>query len=222
MAIHNIEVFKRFERLWHWSQMALIMTLLVTGFAVHGVHSLIEFELAVTIHTIAAIAMIAIWTFAVFWLVTTGEWRHYIPTITNLASVTRYYLFGIFKGEHHPYIKTYRRKHNPLQALTYLVVKTVIFPAVWITGISYLLISFGIGGDFFAGVGLEFIADLHTIAAIAILAFVLLHLYLLTTGDHGFISHVKPMITGFDKVELTEEEYAYLKSDEPGRLNDKV
>jgi thiosulfate reductase cytochrome b subunit len=220
MNIHNIEVYKRFERLWHWSQMALITTLLVTGFAVHGVHSLIEFELAVTIHTIAALAMIGIWTFAIFWLITTGEWRHYMPTVKNLSVVVRYYIHGIFKGEHHPYIKTYRRKHNPLQALTYLLIKVIIFPTVWITGIAYLLISFGIGGDFFAGVGLGFIADLHTVAAFAILAFVCVHVYLLTTGDHGFIAHVKPMVTGFDEVELTDEEYAYLKADEPGRLRD--
>jgi thiosulfate reductase cytochrome b subunit len=221
MAIHNIEVYKRFERLWHWCQMALILTLLFTGFAVHGVHSLLEFEMAVTVHTIAALAMIGIWIFATFWLITTGEWRHYMPTVKNLSVVARYYLYGIFKGEHHPYIKTYRRKHNPLQALTYLTVKIFIFPAVWITGIAYLLISFGIGGDFFAGVGLGFIADLHTVAAFAILAFVCLHLYLLTTGDHGFFAHVKPMVTGFDKVELTEEEYAYLKADEPARLKEK-
>jgi cytochrome b subunit of formate dehydrogenase len=73
MARHNIEVYKRFERLWHWSQMALILTLLFTGFAVHGVHSLLEFEMAVTVHTIAALVMIGIWTFAMFWLITTGS-----------------------------------------------------------------------------------------------------------------------------------------------------
>ncbi len=220
MAIHNIEVYKRFERLWHWSQMALIVTLLVTGFAVHGAHSLIDFETAVAVHTIAALTMIGIWLFATFWLFTTGEWRHYMPTVTNLSTVTRYYAVGIFKGEHHPYIKTYRRKHNPLQALTYLIVKILIFPAVWATGIAYLLISFGIGGEFFAGIGLGFIADLHTVAAIAILAFVCVHLYILTTGDHGLIAHIKPMITGFDAVDLTDEEYAYLKTDEARRLRD--
>jgi thiosulfate reductase cytochrome b subunit len=200
--------------------MALIATLLFTGFAVHGVHSLLDFETAVAVHTIAALTMIGIWIFATFWLFTTGEWRHYMPTVTNLSTVARYYTIGIFKGEQHPYIKTYRRKHNPLQALTYLLVKIIIFPAIWITGIAYLLISFGIGGDFFADIGLGFIADLHTVAAIAIMAFVCVHLYLLTTGDHGFIDHVKPMVTGFDDVDLTDEEYAYLRTGEPGKLKD--
>lgn len=116
----------------------------------------------------------------------------------------------------HPYKKTYRRKHNPLQALTYLMIKIVIFPAIWISGIAYLLISFGLG-DLVQGFGLdcmEYIAIVHTIAAIAIVVFVIAHVYLLTTG-HSFIDHVRPMITGYDDVELTDEELAFLRQDEP-------
>ncbi len=72
MTMHKILVFKRFERIWHWSQMALIFTLLFSGFAVHGVHSLINFGDAVTVHTWTAIVLLLIWAFAIFWLFTTG------------------------------------------------------------------------------------------------------------------------------------------------------
>lgn len=219
MAMHRIEVFRLFERLWHWSQVALIFTLLFTGFAVHGVHRLIDFKTAVCIHTIAALVLLGLWAFATFWLFTTGQWRHYLPTTENLATVARFYAIDIFKGKHHPYIKTLRRKHNPLQALTYLLVKIAIFPAVWITGIAYLLISFGFHFSLLEAVGLENIANLHTLAAIAILAFVIAHVYLLTTG-HSFIHHVRPMVTGYDDVELTDEEYAYLKADKPQKLKE--
>ncbi|KRT53902.1 cytochrome b/b6 domain-containing protein [endosymbiont of Ridgeia piscesae] len=218
MTMHKILVFKRFERIWHWSQMALIFTLLFSGFAVHGVHSLINFGDAVTVHTWTAIVLLLIWAFAIFWLFTTGQWRHYIPTGENFVKVARFYAFGIFKGEHHPYRKTYRRKHNPLQALTYLLLKIVIFPAIWISGIAYLLISFG-QEDIFGWIGLGLIALIHTIAAIAVLVFVIAHVYLLTTG-HSFIDHVKPMITGYDDVELSDEELAYLKADEPGAIKE--
>jgi len=214
----KLVVYKRFERLWHWTQMALIFTLLFSGSAIYGVHKLISFADAVTLHTWAALILIALWLFVIFWLFTTGEWRHYLPTTEKLIQVARFYAYGIFKGEHHPYKKTYHRKHNPLQAITYLLVKIVIFPAIWISGIPYLLISFGIGG-FFNDVGLANIALLHTIAAIAISAFVIAHVYLLTTG-HSFIEHVKPMITGYDDVELTDEELAYIKADEPDLLKD--
>jgi len=219
--IVKLQVFKRFERMWHWSQMALIFTLIFTGFRVHGTHELISFNNAVTIHTWAALILLVIWAFATFWLFTTGEWRQYMPTGNNLIKVVRYYAFGIFKGEHHPYIKTYRRKHNPLQALTYLMVKTIIFPAVWISGIAYLLISFGLTDlvSVFGINSVEFTATIHTIAAIAIVVFVIAHVYLLTTG-HSSVEHLKPMITGYDDVELTDEELAYLRADEPNRIQE--
>ena len=208
---HTIQVFKLFERIWHWSQAASIFILIFTGLAIHGVNPLINFETAVTVHTAVALALLLLWVFASLWLLTTGQWHHYIPTEKNLLNVARFYAFGIFKGESHPYRKTYLRKHNPLQAITYLLVKTMIFPAIWISGIAYLLISIG-QGDFLNFIGIEFIAFAHTVAAIAVIVFIIAHIYLLTTG-HSFKEHVKPMITGYDEVELTVEEWAYLESD---------
>ena len=214
----KLMVFKRFERFWHWSQMALIFTLLFSGAAIYGVNSLMGFADAVTLHTWAALILIALWLFAVFWHLTTGQWRHYMPTTKNFVQVVRFYAYGIFKGEHHPYRKTYLRKHNPLQAVTYLLVKLAIFPAIWLSGIAYLLVSFGIGG-FLNDIGLGNIALVHVSAAIAICVFIIAHIYLLTTG-HSFVEHVKPMITGYDDVELTDEELAYIKADEPALLKD--
>jgi thiosulfate reductase cytochrome b subunit len=215
-STHTIQVYRLFERVWHWSQVASIFVLIFTGLAIHGVNSLIDFDTAVSVHTAVALALLLLWIFAFFWLFTTGQWRHYIPTTKNLLQVSRYYAYGIFKGEHHPYRKTYLRKHNPLQAMTYLLVKVVIFPAIWISGIAYLLVSIG-QGDFLGPVDMEFIALFHSIAAIAVIVFIIAHIYLLTTG-HTFIEHVKPMITGNDDVELTVEELAYIMSDEPQKL----
>ena len=215
---HTLLVFKRFERIWHWSQMALIFALVFSGFAIHGTHHLIGFGDAVTLHTWAALVLLALWLFAIFWLFTTGQWRHYLPTTKNLLQVARFYAYGIFKGEHHPYRKTYMRKHNPLQALTYLLVKVVIFPAIWISGIAYLLISFG-AQDLSGPIGLGPIAVIHTIAAIAIVIFIIAHLYILSCCA-SFVEHVKPMITGYDEVELTDEELAYLRADERQVLKD--
>ena len=62
----RIYIFKRFERFWHWSQAALIMTLLFTGFEVHGSYSFFGFEQAVEIHTVAAWTLVGLWVFAVF------------------------------------------------------------------------------------------------------------------------------------------------------------
>ena len=79
----KIYIFKRFERFWHWSQAALIVTLMITGFEVHGSYVLMGFGKAVGIHTLAAWSLVVLWVFAVFWHFTTGEWRQYIPTLTR-------------------------------------------------------------------------------------------------------------------------------------------
>ena len=65
-----------------------------------------------------------------------------------------------------------------------------------------------------ATVWLQGIAFVHTAAAFLILTFVLIHVYMLTTG-HSFRDHVMPMINGFDEVDLTPEEEAYLRKDQP-------
>jgi thiosulfate reductase cytochrome b subunit len=221
MAIHTIRVFPIFERIWHWGQALSIFILVFTGLAIHGTHDLIDFGLAVTIHTIVALALLVLWAFATFWLFTTGEISHFVPAMTlkcrnTLRSVVRYYAFGIFKGEHHPYEKTMLRKHNPLQGISYLLLKIVIFPAIWISGIAYLLLSVGFA-DFSGIISHGSIAIIHTIAAVIIIMFVILHIYLLTTG-HSFKEHLMPMISGRDKVNLTKEQYDYLLANEPGKL----
>jgi len=216
MTLRRVMVYSRFERFWHWSQMALISALLFTGFGIHGFHRLIGFETAVTLHTGVALALILLWIFAIFWHLTTGTWRHYVPTTKGLWRVAQFYGFGIFKGEKHPYRKAYWRKHNPLQALTYLALKLVLFPAIWVSGIAYLL--YFLWNDI-AGASdlLSNVALIHTAAAFATLAFIVVHIYLFTTG-HSFAEHVKPMLTGFDDVELSPEEEAYLEKDEPGHI----
>ena len=216
MSIRRVMIFTRFERLWHWSQMASIVTLLFTGFAVGGLHNLIDFHTAVKVHTYTALALLALWILATFWLFVTGQWRQYLPTGAGLFDVARFYAFGIFKGEHHPYRKVFQRKHNPLQALAYLSLKVVLFPAIWISGLIYLL-YFTWSHVTGAPDALEWVAMIHTAAAFAILVFLIAHLYLLTTG-HNFKEHVIPMITGFDEVDLSPEEEAYLERDEPGRI----
>lgn len=208
MATRTLMVFKRFERVWHWSQVMLIVTLLFSGFAVRGIHHLMNFGTAVVVHTTAALILLVIWLFATFWLFTTGEYKHYLPTMEGMIAVVRYYTIGIFRGEKHPYRKMFWRKHNPLQAMAYLILKIILFPAIWISGLAYLGYHFWYHGTVaFSPIG--WISNIHVAAAYAILAFVMIHVYLLTTG-HSFAAHVRPMITGYDDVELTDAEEAYL------------
>lgn len=216
MAERLVNIYPRFERFWHWMQVILILVLMFTGAGLHGLHGLMPFGGAVMLHTLAALALVILWIFAIFWHLTTGTWRHYMPTTQGLLQVARFYAYGIFKGEHHPYRKAYWRKHNPMQALTYLALKLMLFPAIWLTGIAYLTYNLWERQPN-APFILEAVANLHLLVAYLITAFVIVHVYLLTVGG-SFVKHVKPMITGFDVVDLTPEEEAYLRKDEPRRI----
>lgn len=217
MTKRIVKVYPRFERLWHWAQVILILTLMVTGFGLNGVHDLLWFGPAVMLHTAAALALLALWVFATFWLFTTGAWRQFVPTLEGMFQVMLFYAWGVFKGARHPYKKVLLRKHNPLQAATYFGLKWFVFPAIWSTGLLYLTYSFWEGAVPDSSFWLYVVANLHLLAAYVIAVFVIVHVYLLTVG-HGFFAHVKPMITGYDEVELTPAEEAYLQADEPWRL----
>jgi len=194
-------IFKRFERFWHWSQAALIILMLLTGFEVHGSYAVFGWQKAANLHTFAAWALIVLWAFAIFWHFTTGEWKQYIPTTEKIVAVMRYYAFGIFDPKaHHPFRTTQLTKHNPLQRLAYLFVKLFISPLIWISGLLYLyyhdLGAYGIGG----GLQLGAIALAHTLAAFLMLIFLIVHVYFATTG-HTPLAHIKAMVTGWEDLD---------------------
>lgn len=196
----RIYVFKRYERFWHWSQAVLVIFLLITGFEIHGNYHLFGFGRAATLHTFAAWTLIALWAFTVFWQFTTGEWRQYIPTTERLTAMARYYAFGIFTGAPHPYRKTVLHKHNPLQRLSYLVLLALVTPVIWISGLLYLFYAWWERLGLDAWLSLQGVALAHTAGAFMMLTFVIVHVYLTTTG-HTVFAHIKAMITGWDEVE---------------------
>ena len=103
MTAERIYIFKRFERFWHWAQAALIMFMMLTGFEIHGAYDIFGFEPATNLHTIAAWSLITLWVFAIFWHITTGEWKQYIPTLKKVDAMFKYYLTGIFTRAPHPF-----------------------------------------------------------------------------------------------------------------------
>lgn len=201
--MERVYLFKRFERFWHWSQAALILFMLVTGFEVHGTYRLFGWQRATTLHTTAAWTLIGLWAFAIFWHFTTGEWRQYVPTTSKMMDVARYYSSGIFKGEPHPYHVTPLAKHNPLQRLTYLLIKLLVNPALWASGLVYLYYTEIVRAGLLH-VELRPVALVHTTAAFAMLAFTISHIYLATTGHTPF-AHIKAMITGWEEVQRPEQ-----------------
>ena len=201
----RVIIFKRFERFWHWSQAALIIVLLISGFEVHGSYTFLGFEYAVTLHRTAAWSLVTLWVFTLFWHLITGEWKQYVPTLKNLDAMIRYYLLGIFMRAPHPFRPTMLRKHNPLQRLAYLFQWVIISPIIWATGWAYLFYARWQDWGLDQYLTLEDVAFFHALGAFMMLTFLIAHLYLITTG-RTVISHMRAMISGWCEIEDDAEE----------------
>ncbi len=210
----QVYIYKGFERFWHWMQAALVMFLAFTGFEIHGSFNFFGFRNAVAYHNFAAWVFIVLIVFAIFWHLTTGEYKQYIPTLKNLKAYLNYYLFGIFKKAPHPTKKSILSKLNPLQKLTYVGLKIFGIPVMVISGLLYIYYRYPQkeGIQSLNIETLEWIAWLHTAGAFMLVAFLIAHIYLMTTG-HTVTSNLKAMITGYE--ELEEEDKIGVKNGTP-------
>jgi len=190
--IIKVYLYTRFERLWHWFQALMIILLMITGFEVHGLYTLTGFDTAVELHNFIGLFWLGSFAFFAFWLIITGEWKQYIPTTRKLFDVARYYAWGIFHGQDHPVQKSPGAKHNPLQRLAYLGISAMLLPVQMVTGLLYYLYNS-------LDMALAPVAFIHTLAAFLLVNFLIIHLYMTTTG-HSLFSHIKGMITGWEEI----------------------
>jgi thiosulfate reductase cytochrome b subunit len=166
---------------------------------VHGSYALFGFEQASSWHRLAAWSLIGLWIAAWFWHLTTGEWKQYVPSpVERVLAMLRYYAFGIFRGEPHPFHRDRWHRHNPLQRMAYLAVHVLIGPLLWLSGLLY--ISYGVwpslGRD---GLALAPVAAAHTAGAFLMVAFLIVHLYLALTDADRPLGNLKAMISGYEE-----------------------
>lgn len=194
--------FKRFERFWHWSQAALIIFMIFSGLEIHGLYQVLGFALAIDLHTTAAWALMVFWLLVLFWHMTTGEWRHYVPTRKSFVAMMMFYAVGILSGSAHPFQPSETAKHNPIQRLTYLALTIGLMPVIWVTGL--LLYFYNIWPEWgIVNLVFGWVAGLHTLLAFIIMSFLVLHVYLITTGV-TLTSQLRAMITGWDDIHVEE------------------
>lgn len=202
----KVYIYRSFERFWHWTQAILIFFLALTGFEIHGSFEFFGYENAVNYHNLAAYIFIVLIIFTIFWHFATGEWRQYIPTTEHLKAQLNYYLLGIFKNAPHPTRKTVLSKLNPLQKLTYLGLKILVIPTMVVSGLLYMFYRYP-QGDAISGLNIESIEPIalfHTAGAFLLIVFVIVHLYLITTGE-TVTSNLKAMITGYEELDDHKE-----------------
>ena len=202
----RIYLLPRWIRLWHWTNAVLIIALGVTGFGLHfasPAYELVEFSLAVRIHNIAGLALTGMFFFFVIANAVSGNWRQYVPKSPGILHrcwlQTRYYCWGVFKGEPEPFPVTREVNFNALQSLIYWLIMYVVLPANIVTGLLYLTPQFS-PPRIFGFDGHLTVAMLHYLSAAIILLFAIAHIYLGSMGAK-VTSMYKTMITGWHEHE---------------------
>jgi len=198
-------MYSAYERLWHWLQALAILALIVTGLQIHYPDTLafFGFATAVRVHNIIGFVVIVNALFAAFYHLASGEIRQYLPAprgfFGQAIEQAVYYVHGIFRGQPHPFEKIPERRLNPLQQITYLGILNLLLPFQVVSGLAMW------GAQRWPDLagrlgGLGFLAPAHNLGAWLFGAFLLMHLYLTTTGRTP-LSNVRAMVVGWDEIE---------------------
>lgn len=198
----KLYLYPLWVRLWHMLNALLFLALVCTGLCLQ--YSSIEFTLipfnyAVSIHNITGIGITVVFVFYLFANRFTSNGNFYQFKLSGLAKRVmkqfRYYSYGIFKKEKPPYPVTKKRKFNPMQKLSYVVVMYLLMPIMIFTGI--LLFFPDVLPSRILGIGGIHLVDLlHIISGFTLSIFMLIHIYFCTIGKTP-LSNFKSMITGW-------------------------
>lgn len=191
-------------RLWHVMNAILILILIITGISMQYTDKenslfIVGFARAVKWHNVAAIILTFSYVFYVAGNILTGNGRYYRLERKNFFSdlfrQLRYYSWGMFRGEKHPFPVTVERKFNPLQKVTYVLTMYVALPLVIISGLGLMFPETTVN-RIFGTSGLLLTDILHITMGFLISVFVIIHIYTCTLGARTF-SLFRGMITGY-------------------------
>jgi thiosulfate reductase cytochrome b subunit len=195
-------------RLWHVLNAVLVIILIITGISMQYTSKqdymlVVGFAGAVKWHNIAAIILTISYILFVTGNLFTGNGKYYRVNRKNffadLGKQLRYYSWGIFKGEKHPFPVTLERKFNPLQKITYVLAMYVALPLLIISGLGLMFPEVTIN-QIFGVSGLILTDILHITLGFFISLFLLIHIYTCTLGSKP-TSLFRGIITGYHESE---------------------
>jgi thiosulfate reductase cytochrome b subunit len=201
----RVKLYDAYDRIWHWLQAGTILLLIFTGLIIHKPHifGVFSFAYVVQVHNVLGFILLINAALALFYTVASGTIRRFFPNpdgfFARAFEQTMFYTRGIFAGAPHPLQKTPQNRLNVLQQLTYLAILNVLLPAQVVTGVLIWGIQYVPALADALG-GLTILGPLHTFLAWAFAAFIVMHVYLTTTGETP-LAGIKSMVTGWEDVE---------------------
>ncbi len=184
---HKIYFYPVWLRLWHGFNALGIIALILTGVSMQSTNasSAIGFNLIINVHNVAGIVVSL--SYLVFFLgnMFTSNGKYYLMKMKGFINrpikQARYYAWGMFHGEKPPFPISEKRKFNPLQKLSYVLVMYIALPLVIVTGLALLFPElifeniYGISGVFITAI-------LHSAMGFVISVFLIIHLYIASIG----------------------------------------
>jgi thiosulfate reductase cytochrome b subunit len=183
-------LYPKWIRLWHVFNALLFIVLIVTGLSMQYTDKantayLVGFAMAVKWHNFAALLLTINFVVFVTGNILTKNGRYYKIAKENftadLVSQMKFYGWGMFRGEKHPFPVTEQRKFNPLQKVTYVLAMYVAFPLLIISGIGLLYPEITLK-TFFGISGLILTDILHITMGFFLSLFMVIHVYTCTLG----------------------------------------
>jgi thiosulfate reductase cytochrome b subunit len=195
----KIYLYSAAVRLWHWSNALLFLLLLLSGLTNHfSLFSAGATAAMVTLHRLCGYALIVVWLGFVSVNLFGGNGHHYVIKpkgyLGRAMKQVNFYLFGIIKGEDHPFPATEASKFNPLQQVAYLGVMYALVPLILVTGLLSLNPEWLGGLAYYR----HWLLQSHFFLAVVSLFFIVGHLYLCTTGRTP-TQTFKSMIDGYHR-----------------------
>ena len=189
-------------RIWHWVNALMFLLLIVTGISMQYStpnYPLIRFDIAVSTHNIAGVILTFSFVFFVFYNRFSGNYKFYRckrkGCIKRLNRQFEFYTIGIFKNEDPPYRISEKRKFNPMQKMSYLLVMYILMPVMIITGLG-LMYPETIIDNVFGISGIHMTDLFHIVSGFVLSVFMCIHVYFCTIGKTT-VSNFKSMITGW-------------------------
>ena len=201
-------LYPKWIRAWHIINALMFIILIVTGLSMQYTDKensayMVGFAKAVKWHNFAALILTASYVVFVVGNIVTKNGRYYRIKRENfwsdLMKQMRYYSFGMFRGEKHPFPVTMERKFNPLQKFSYILAMFVGMPLLIISGIVLLFPEIAISNV--SGMsGLVFNDVLHITMGFFLSIFMIIHIYTCTLGAKPS-SLFRGILSGFHESE---------------------
>ncbi len=183
-------LYPKWIRIWHVLNAVMFLILIITGLSMQYTGKdtttyMVGFAIAVKWHNFAALVLTANYIIFVTGNLLTKNGRFYKIEKENfwsdLLSQMKYYGWGMFRGEKHPFPVTEKRKFNPLQKVTYVLAMYLALPLLIISGIGLLFPEITIT-TFFGVSGLILTDILHITMGFFLSIFMIIHIYTCTLG----------------------------------------